>query len=51
MNEENHNLSKLLDGTPEYSDTKLVICEGALQGAGCGRRPLHQLHISASPWV
>jgi uncharacterized protein YdeI (YjbR/CyaY-like superfamily) len=28
MNEENHNLSKLLDGTPGYSDTKLIICEG-----------------------
>jgi hypothetical protein len=38
MNEENRNLSKLLEGTPGYSDTKLIICEDALQDAGCGRR-------------
>src|SRR3982074_1809615 len=28
MSMENHNLSKLLDGTPGYSSTKLIICEG-----------------------
>src|SRR3977135_1975994 len=28
MNMENHNLSKLLDGTPGYSSTKSIICEG-----------------------
>jgi hypothetical protein len=28
MNMEKHNLSKLLNGTPGYSSTKLITCEG-----------------------
>jgi hypothetical protein len=32
-NKENHNLSKLLDGTPEYSSTKIDHLRGALYKA------------------
>jgi len=33
MNRENRNLWTLLDGTPTYSSTKLIICKG------CSHRP------------
>src|SRR5882762_7809462 len=31
---ENHNLLKLLDGTPGFSSTKLIICEGRSTSTG-----------------
>lgn len=44
MNEQNYNLSKLLDGTPGYSDTKLIICEGLHNG-----RTAHVVAVSGNP--